>query len=48
MNIKYFFILFMFFFFIEIIDMKMMDNDGQDDCIEAITPIKKKKMKQGI
>lgn len=26
--------------------MKMMDNDGQDDCIEAITPIKKKKMKQ--
>lgn len=23
--------------------MKMMDNDGQDDCIEAITPIKKKK-----
>ncbi|XP_043799861.1 chromatin assembly factor 1 subunit A-B-like [Apis laboriosa] len=30
----------------KIIDMKMMDNDGQDDCIEAITPIKKKKMKQ--
>lgn len=48
MSIEYFFILFMFFFFIEIIDMKMMDNDGQDDCIEAITPIKKKKMKQGI